>query len=64
MGSSVGSTNDYNTSVDASGNLILMGNRVGSIMLDGAWGEMIVTTDISSSMRANYESYLSDKWGL
>lgn len=52
----------YTTPLDPNQVLRLMSNRAGSIMQDGAFGELIMTGDTGN--RAQHHTYLATKWGL
>lgn len=52
----------YTTSIDSTGDLIVMANRATNAWVDGAVGELIVTGDVTN--RAQHHAYLAAKWGL
>ena len=52
----------YTTPLDPTQVLRVMANRAGTLMQAGAFGELVVTGDVSN--RAAYHSYLAIKWGL
>ncbi len=52
----------YTTAIDPAVVMTLMTNRSQNANIDGAVGEVIVTSDVSN--RALHHTYLADKWGL
>lgn len=63
-GTSVGSVNDYTTSINNSTNALAMTNHNLNQFVDGAVGEYTITTDVSAAQRQSSEGYLAHKWGV
>jgi hypothetical protein len=52
----------YTASLDQAQVLYLMANRSQNAFVDGAVGEVIVTSTVTN--RASYQAYLSARWGI
>jgi len=57
-----GSSTDYTIKLIESQLLRVFTNRAGTQSVFGAFGEMIITEDVTEATRLNVQNYLTDKW--